>query len=302
MAVSNLNALSQFAVVARHLNFRRAAAELAVSPSTLSDRIRELEERMGVRLLNRTTRSASLTEEGHRLYERTRDALAALEEAVSAMDSDPHMTGLTGRIRINGPLPAVELRLMPLVTTFLAQHPGVRMEIISQGELVDVVAAGFDAGVRYDEMLAQDMIAVRLGPDQRMLIAGTPDYLARRGTPEHPDELSAHDCIGTVFAAGNILPWLLEREDEDIRFVPRAHLLVNAIETALIAARQSLGLVYTFEDYITADLAAGRLVAVLEDWTPPFPGPSLYFPERRLMPPALRAFVEHVKATARRQS
>ena len=302
MAVSNLNALSQFAAVARHLNFRRAAAELAVSPSTLSDRIRELEERMGVRLLNRTTRSASLTEEGHRLYERTRDALAALEEAVSAMDSDPHMTGLTGRIRINGPLPAVELRLMPLVASFLAQHPGVRMEIISQGELVDVVAAGFDAGVRYDETLAQDMIAVRLGADQRMLIAGTPDYLARRGTPEHPDELSAHDCIGTVFAAGNILPWLLEREDEDIRFVPRAHLLVNAIETALIAARQSLGLVYTFEDYITADLAAGRLVAVLEDWTPPFPGPSLYFPERRLMPPALRAFVEHVKATARRQS
>lgn len=302
MAVSNLNALSQFAVVARHLNFRRAAAELAVSPSTLSDRIRELEERMGVRLLNRTTRSASLTEEGHRLYERTRDALAALEEAVSAMDSDPHMTGLTGRIWINGPLPAVELRLMPLVASFLAQHPGVRMEIISQGELVDVVAAGFDAGVRYDEMLAQDMIAVRLGPDQRMLIAGTPDYLARRGTPEHPDELSAHDCIGTVFAAGNILPWLLEREDEDIRFVPRAHLLVNAIETALIAARQSLGLVYTFEDYIAADLAAGRLVAVLEDWTPPFPGPSLYFPERRLMPPALRAFVEHVKATAHRQS
>ena len=296
MPLTDLNALQEFAVVARHLKFRRAAAELALAPSTLSDQIRDLEDRLGVRLINRTTRSASLTEEGERLYARSRDALAALEEATASVGSAADHVELTGRIRINGPLPALELRLMPLVAAFLAENPGIRMEIVAQNELVDVVEAGFDAGVRYDEMLAQDMIAVRLGADQRMLIAGTPDYLGRRGTPSEPGDLNAHDCIGTIFAAGNVLPWALERDGQSITFVPRGRLMVNAIETALIAARASQGLVYTFEDYISADLAAGRLVSVLTDWTPPFPGPSLYFFERRLMPPVLRAFVDFIRS------
>lgn len=296
MMPPDLNTLSQFAVLARHLNFRRAAAELAISPSTLSDRIRDLEERMGVRLLNRTTRSAALTEEGLHLYERTREALEALQEAASARSAPEGQIDLTGRIRINGPRPALELRLMPLVASFLTRHPGVRMEIITQNDLADIVAGGFDAGVRYDEMLAQDMIAVRLEPDQRMMILATPEYLARRGTPQHPEDLSGHDCISTVFASGNVLPWSLERGGEAVRFVPRGHLQVNEVDTALIAGRASLGLVYTYEDYISTDLASGRLVPVLKDWTPPFPGPCLYFSERRLMPPALRAFIDHIKA------
>ena len=163
MARIDLNTLSQLSVVARHLNFRRAAAALALSPSTLSERIRGLEEGLGLRLLNRTTRSVSLTEEGQRLLDRTHDALAALDEATRAQSCPNGTTILTGRLRINGPRPAIELRLMPLLTPFLQANPGIRVDIVLESELIDVVAAGFDAGVRYDETLAQDMVAIKLG-------------------------------------------------------------------------------------------------------------------------------------------
>ncbi|MCA0940033.1 LysR family transcriptional regulator [Salipiger pacificus] len=291
----DLNSLAQFVTLARHLNFRRAAAELAISPSTLSERIRELEARLGVRLLNRNTRSTSLTEEGERLLARAGDAVAVLGEAAAAVGSG-RQAPLTGRIRINGPAPAIELRLMPLVASFLARHPGVRIEAVSEGDLIDVVARGFDAGLRYDEALAQDMVAVRVGADQRMLVAAAPGYLARHGTPEHPDELAQHACITHVFGSGNTLPWSFEKGGRTRDITPQGRLAVNSSAAALVAARAGHGLVYAFDDYLVEDLRSGRLVAVLEDWTPPFPGPSLYFTERRLMPPALRAFVDHVKA------
>ncbi|WP_353474427.1 LysR substrate-binding domain-containing protein [Salipiger sp. H15] len=294
----DLNTLAQFVAVARHLNFRRAAAELAISPSTLSERIRELEARLGVRLLNRNTRSVSLTEEGERLLERTRDAVAVLGEAAAALGQD-RAAALSGRIRINGPAPAIELRLMPLVTSFLALHPGVRIEAVSEGDLVDVVERGFDAGLRYDEALAQDMVAVRLGPDQRMLVAAAPAYLERHGTPRDPGDLAHHACITHVFGTGNTLPWSFEKDGRALDIRPQGRLAVNSSAAALVAARAGHGLVYAFDEYLAADLASGQLVQVLDDWTPPFPGPSLYFTERRLMPPALRAFVDHVKAQAR---
>jgi DNA-binding transcriptional LysR family regulator len=300
MSRIDLNTLSQFAVVARHLNFRRAAAELAVAPSTLSERIRDLEDQLGVRLLNRTTRSASLTEEGQRLLDRTRDAITVLDETTGGLGSNQRDTALSGKLRINGPRPAVELRLMPLIISFLQQHPYVRIDVVSESELVDVVAAGFDAGVRYDEKLEQDMVAIKLGADQRMIIAATPSYLAQRGTPSDPDDLTDHDCIGTVFAHGNVLPWSLESGESRIDFTPSDRLHVTTIEVGIMAARASLGLVYTFEDYVADDLASGRMVTVLDGWTPPFAGPSLYFPDRRLMPAALRAFVDHVKAETRK--
>ncbi|MCA0997088.1 LysR family transcriptional regulator [Alloyangia pacifica] len=295
----DLNTLAQFVAVARHLNFRRAAAELAISPSTLSERIRELEARLGVRLLNRTTRSTSLTEEGERLLERTRDAIAVLDEAAASVTSGGNREVLTGRIRINGPAPAIELRLMPLVSSFLELHPGVRVEVVSEGDLVDVIGRGFDAGLRYDESLAQDMIAVRLGPDQRMIVAGAPDYLKRHGVPQHPDDLERHSCITHVFGGGNTLPWSFEKDGKAFERFPKGRLAVNSTIAALIPARAGHGLIYGFDDYLQPDLQAGTLVQVLDEWTPPFPGPSLYFTERRLMPPALRAFVDHVKTAAR---
>nr|WP_240989335.1 LysR family transcriptional regulator [Salipiger mangrovisoli] len=294
-----MNTLAQFVAVARHLNFRRAAAELAMSPSTLSERIRELEARLGVRLLNRNTRSTSLTEEGERLLDRTRDAIAVLEGAAAALGIAPDAP-LTGRIRINGPAPAIELRLMPLVASFLAAHPGVRVEAVSEGDLVDVVERGFDAGLRYDEALAQDMVAVRLGPDQRMVVAAAPGYLARHGLPATPEDLSRHSCIGHVFGSGTRLPWSFEKNGRAMDLRPEGRLAVNSTAAALVAARAGHGLIYAFDDYLAADLASGQLVQVLDDWTPPFPGPSLYFTERRLMPPALRAFIDHVKAHAPR--
>ncbi|SDF92609.1 LysR substrate-binding domain-containing protein [Alloyangia pacifica] len=295
----DLNTLAQFVAVARHLNFRRAAAELAISPSTLSERIRELEARLGVRLLNRNTRSTSLTEDGERLLARTRDAIAVLDEAAAAVGSGRDAP-LGGRIRINGPAPAIELRLMPLVTSFLARHPGVRIEAVSEGDLVDVVARGFDAGLRYDETLAQDMVAVRLGPDQRMLVAAAPEYLAARGTPLTPDDLAQHACITHVFGTGNTLPWSFEKDGRALDIRPQGRLSVNSSAAALVAARAGHGLIYAFDEYLSADLETGRLVQVLGDWTPAFPGPSLYFTERRLMPPALRAFIDHVKSHAPR--
>ena len=189
---------------------------------------------------------------------------------------------------------------MPLVASFLALHPGVRIEAVSEGDLVDVVARGFDAGLRYDETLAQDMVAVRLGPDQRMLVAAAPEYLAARGTPLTPDDLAQHACITHVFGTGNTLPWSFEKDGKALDIRPQGRLAVNSSAAALVAARAGHGLVYAFDEYLAADLATGRLVQILGDWTPAFPGPSLYFTERRLMPPALRAFINHVKSHAPR--
>ena len=251
---------------------------------------------MGVRLLNRSTRSVALTPEGERLLGRVADPLAVLREAAVPTGADPD--ALTGTIRINGPRPALELRLLPLALPFLARHPGVRMELVAQSELIDIVAGRFDAGVRYDERLAQDMIALRLGADQRMVVVGAPAYLDRRGRPAHPDDLAGHGCIAHVFANGATLPWSLERGGEAVEFLPRGQLALNGLE--LVAARAGAGLAYVFLDHAAADLAAGRLETVLDDWTPPFPAPSLYYTERRLMPAALRAFVDHVGREGRR--
>lgn len=287
----SLDTLHQFSVLARRLSFRAAAAELGLAPSTLSERIRELEARMGVRLFNRSTRSVALTEEGRRLNARVADAAAVLADAARPIQGGDT---LTGRIRINGPRPALELRLMSLVASFAAIHPGVSFELLAQSDLIDIVAGGFDAGVRYDDRLDGDMIAVRLGAPQRMVVVGSPSYLDARGRPETPEGLADHDCIAHVFAGGTALPWSLEKDGRPVEFVPHGALRVNGIE--LVAARAGLGLAYLFDEYAAADLATGALETVLDDWTPPFGAPSLYYTERRLMPPALRAFVDHVKA------
>lgn len=293
----DLDSIGQFVVIARHLNFRRAAAEIGVAPSTLSERMRSLESQLDRRLFNRSTRSVALTAEGQRLLEAVADPLGRLDEALAGTGRDPDV--LSGTIRLNGPRPAVELQLMPHVSTFIERNPEVRFEIVTEGETVDVVAGGFDAGLRYEDLLEQDMIAVRIGPDQRMVIAGHADYLSSRGAPTQPADLSDHDCIVHRFGRGNRLPWSLERDGQTIEFQPEGRIVANAIETALQALRGGLGLGYVFEDYIAADLDHGTLATVLDDWTPAFSGPSLYYPDRRLLPPAFRAFVDHVKARVR---
>jgi len=293
----DLSGLQLFAVLARHLNFRRAAGELGMSAPALSERVRDLEDRLGARLFNRTTRSVALTEAGRQLLDRVAPALSEIGSALSEIGGAEGPLG--GTLRINGPAPALHLRLAPLVTGFMARHPGVRIEVISESALVDVVAAGFDAGVRYGESLDQDMIAVSLGAPQRYRLVGSPDYFARHGRPQSPADLSAHRCFGHLFPRGNVLRWEFEGEGGPLTFAPDNALLTNDPDLRMAAVRDGVGLTLTFEEYCQADLEASRLESVLDDWCPYFPGPFLYYPSRRLMPPALRAFVDFVKEKTR---
>lgn len=297
MTTPDLADLDAFTAVARARSFRGAAALRNVSPSSLSQAVKRLEERLGVRLLNRTTRSVTATEAGERLLTRLTPALAelglALDEVNSFRDSP------TGTLRINAPSVAARLSLPGLITAFLLEHPGITVELVAEDSFVDVLAAGFDAGVRYDERLEKDMIAVPLGTPERYVTVGSPDYFARRGRPAHPDELLGHPCIRHRFLSGVAMPWEFEKDGEVVRVAPTGPLISNASDLSLQAAEAGLGLVRTFEGFAAEAVAAGRLETVLDDWSPPFPGPNLYYPSRRHMPAPLRAFVDFLQARRR---
>lgn len=290
----DLYALDSFSAVARHRNFRRAAVERGVSASTLSQTVRELETRMGVRLLNRTTRSVALTDAGAALLARLQPALLEIGEAVSearSAQAEPQ-----GRLRINAPEPAVELVLAPMVAEFLDAHPLIRLEIVAEARFVDIVADGYDAGVRWGESLAQDMVAVSLGPPQRFVLAGSPSLIARVGAPQHPRDLLELPCIRVRYASGGEPPWEFEKDGETLQITPPARLLCGNIHLMLRAALDGVGFVPTFDGYAQPHLDSGALVEVLPDWSETFPGPFLYYPSRRTMPSPLRAFVDFVKA------
>lgn len=293
----DLSALQLFAMLARHLNFRRAAGELGMSAPALSERVRDLEDRLGTRLFNRTTRSVALTEAGRQLLERVAPALSEIGAALSEMGAAEGT--LSGTLRINGPAPALHFRLAPLLLGFIERHPRIRVELIAEDSFIDVVAGGFDAGVRYGESLDQDMIAVSLGGPQRYRLAGSPGYFARHGKPERPEDLAGHTCFSHLFPRGNVLRWEFEKDGRTVQFATGDQLLTNDTFTRMEAVRAGLGLTLTFEEYLRDDLEAGRLVSVLDDWCPWFPGPFLYYPSRRLMPPVLRAFVDFVREKIR---
>jgi len=291
----NLADLDAFAAVARHRSFRRAAAERGVAPSSISKSVRDLEGRLGVRLLNRTTRSVAPTEAGQRLLDRLSPALA---EIAAAVDQAGEKAGEpAGTIRINAPEPAVELVLAPLVASFLGGHPKVRLEIVSETAFVDIVQAGFDAGVRWDESLAQDMIAVSLGAPQRYALVAAPEVIARHGTPSAPRDLLTKPCVRIRFPSGVMPAWEFERGGATTKIEPEARLVTNSIPLLLRAALDGVGFCTAFEGHVRDHVAAGRLVSVMEDWLPPFPAPFLYYPSRDV-PSALRAFIEFVKARA----
>jgi DNA-binding transcriptional LysR family regulator len=295
----DLSALDSFAAIARHGNFRRAAVERGVSPSTLSQSLRDLETALGVRLLNRTTRSVALTEAGAALLKTLQPALgqiaAAVDEARSAQDAP------SGALRINAPEPAVDLVLAPMVADFLAAHPAVRLEIISETGLVDIVAKGFDAGVRWEESLAQDMIAVPLGPAQHFVVVAAPSLIARHGAPVHPNDLLDRPCLQVRFPSGAEPAWHFERRGETVKVVVKGPLTSNSQAMLLRAALDGVGFYATFDAASAPHLESGRLVSVLDDWSEPFPGPLLYYPSRRHPPSALRAFVAFVQARRRRE-
>lgn len=294
MPSANLDDLDSFAAIVRDGGFRIAAAKRGVSASSLSEALRRLEAMLEVRLLNRTTRAMTLTDAGAELYERLAPALGEVGAAIDAVNSFRDTP--VGTLRLNVPGIVARSILPPLVAQFLAENPSVRMEITSDDTFIDVLAAGFDAGVRYDERLERDMIAVPLGPRrQRFVLAGAPSYFAARGRPEHPSELLDHAVIRHRFASGVSHPLEFEKDGENIRVVPDGPLVSNAIELEIVAAVAGLGLIATFEDFLAPHLENGALESVLADWLPPFSGPFLYYHSRRHMPGPLRAFVDFIK-------
>jgi DNA-binding transcriptional LysR family regulator len=299
MSDLDLRDLAAFLAVARTRNFRRAAVETHVSVSSLSQRLRDMEERLGVRLLHRTTRSVALTEAGELLQRKIAPAMGDVHAALQQIRDFGDVP--SGRLRINGPAPAIDIVVAPMVTPFLQQYPQVELEIVAETSLIDIVAKGFDAGIRYGEDLAQDMIAVSLGPPQRFVMVASSQYIAQHGRPIAPQQLLQHCCIRTRFDNGSIPEWEFEKDGQVVRIPPRGPLLASYSRLGLEAARDGLGFYAVFEGYVRDDLATGRLVSVLEDWLPPFPGPFLYYPSRRQPPPALAAFVSFVAEWRKRE-
>lgn len=290
----DLHALDSFAAVARHRNFRRAAVERGVSASTLSQTVRDLEARMGVRLLNRTTRSVALTDAGAALLDRLQPALTAIGEAVAEARSAQAQP--QGALRINAPEPAIEHVLAPMIPAFLAAYPQVRLEVTGETALVDIVAGGFDAGVRWGESLAQDMVAVSLGPPQRFALVAAPSLIARVRAPTHPRDLLDLPCVRVRFPSGAEPAWEFEKNGEPLRISPSGPLISTSPTLLMQAVLDGIGFGMAFEEAARPHIEAGRLVEVLADWSETFPGPFLYYPSRRTLPSPLRAFVDFVQA------
>jgi DNA-binding transcriptional LysR family regulator len=293
---ASLADLQAFSAVARLRSFRRAAVELGVSPSALSHTLRGLEARLGVRLLNRTTRSVAPTEAGERLLGRLSPALLDIQGAldeVNAFRDSP-----LGTLRINAPRAAAELVLAPLIARFIMTNPDMRVELVTDDALVDIVATGFDAGVRFGESVQQDMIAVPLGPPQRFIVVASPAYLATHGTPQCPRDLQHHRCIRVRFPSGAVYRWEFAKGSEQLEVEVDGPLTVGDMPLMIRAAEDGLGVAYVYAQYAAPGLAAGRLLAMLDDWCPEIPGFFLYYPSRKLMPAGLRAFVAMLRETA----
>ena len=293
----DLGDLNAFVAVARASGFRGGARASGASASGLSEAVSRLETQLGVRLLNRTTRSVVPTEAGERLLARLSPVLIEVEAALDVVNSFRDKPA--GTLRLNVPVSAAKLVLPAIVPPFLAAYPDIRLEVFAEDSFVDVLAAGCDAGIRYDERLEQDMIAVPIGPRvQRFATAAAPAYLDRRGRPEHPRELLAHACLRGRFSSGTMPPWEFERNGKVVRVDPTGPLLVSiggGIDLAVDAAIAGAGIIYLFEDWLRPHFDGGALEPVLKPWWQSFSGPFLYYPGRRLVPAPLRAFVDFIK-------
>ena len=294
---TDLHDLAAFLSVAKGRGFREAARVSGTPASTLSASVSRLETQLGVRLLNRTTRSVTLTEAGARLLDKLVPALGEVEAALDVVNG--FRDSPAGTLRLNVPLAVARMMLPPIAEAFLRAHPDIRLEVTVDDKFVDILAAGADAGIRYEERLEQDMIAVPIGPRvQRFALAAAPDYLAKHGTPRHPRQLLDHACIRQRFASGAMVgDWEFERAGEQVRVDPSGPLVVTvvAVDMAISAAVAGLGIVSLFEEWLRPSFERGALVPVLKPWWPSFSGPFLYYPSRRFMPAPLRAFVDFIK-------
>ena len=296
---ADLADLNAFLAVAQARGFRDAARTVGSSASTLSEAVRRLEARLGVRLLHRTTRSVVPTEAGTRLIERLAPALGEVKAALDVVNLFRDRPA--GTLKLNVPVSAARLVLPPILPGFLAAYPDIQVEIVAEDAFVDVLAAGCDAGIRYDERLEQDMIAVPIGPRvQRFATAAAPAYLDARGRPDHPRDLLDHACLRGRFSSGALTsPWEFERDGEVIRIEPQGPLIAGvagAVELLVDVAVAGGGIIYLFEDWLAPALGSGTLEAVLPDWWQSFSGPFLYYSGRRLVPPPLRAFLDFIRS------
>ncbi|SFK53223.1 DNA-binding transcriptional regulator, LysR family [Sphingomonas sp. NFR04] len=295
---ADLADLNAFLAVAQARGFRDAARVIGSSASTLSEAVRRLEARLGVRLLHRSTRSVTPTEAGARLMERLAPALGEVEAALDVVNLFRDRPA--GTLRLNVPVSAARLVLPPILPGFLAAYPDIRIEVVAEDGFVDLVASGCDAGIRYDERLEQDMIAVPIGPRlQRFATAAAPSYLDARGRPDHPRDLLGHACLCGRFTSGALTsPWEFERDAEIIRIEPHGPLIASvagAIDLLVDVAVAGGGILHLFEDWLRPALDSGSLEPVLPDWWQSFSGPFLYYSGRRLVPPPLRAFLDFVR-------
>jgi DNA-binding transcriptional LysR family regulator len=294
---TELQDLQAFLAVARAGGFRQAARSGGDSASKLSEAVRRLETRLGLRLLHRTTRNVSPTEAGARLAERLAPALAEVEASLDVVNHFRDRPA--GTLRINVPANVARTVLPNIVTPFLRRYPEIRLEVIVEDSFVDLIASGCDAGIRYDERLAQDMIALPIGPrTQRLVTAAAPVYLQAHGKPEHPRDLLQHACLRGQFSGGAVPLWEFERDGELVRVDPPGPLQVRtgaAFDLAVQAALDGLGIIHLFEDWLQPHLDSGALVPVLEPWSQRFSGPLLYYAGRRHLPSPLRAFVDFIR-------
>lgn len=294
MPRDNLNELTAFLAVAREKSFTRAAAKLGVSQSALSHALRSLEERLGVRLLTRTTRSVSPTEAGERLARTVGPRLDEIESelaALSALREKP-----AGTIRITAGEHSADTVLWPAIARLLPQYPDIRVEIVVDYGLTDIVAGRYDAGVRLGEQVARDMIAVRIGPDMRMAVVGSPAYFARRPKPRTPQDLTDHNCINLRLPThGGLYAWEFEKAGRELKVRVDGQLIFNTAGLRMNAVLAGVGLAYLPEDQVTAHLADGRLLRLMADWCPPFPGYHLYYPSRRQATPAFTLLLDALR-------
>lgn len=283
--------------VAKAGGFREAARVTGSNPSRLSDAVRRAEQQLGVRLFNRTTRTVVLTEVGRALMERLMPAMNEVDSALDVVNR--YRDTPSGTLRLNVPVSAARLVLPSIVPAFLKRYPDIQLEIVAESNVLDVFREGCDAGIRYDECLEQDVIAIPIGArKQRFAVAASPDYLDNFGRPEHPGELLQHRCIRGRFASGVIPEWEFERNGEVVRIQPSGPLVVSigaAVDLAVATAIAGGGVIQLFEEWLRPSLENGELEPILSSWWQHFPGPYLYYPDRRLVPTPLRAFIDFIR-------
>lgn len=295
-----LHDLDAVLAVARKASFRAAALELDVSTTALSDTVVKLEKALGVRLFNRTTRSVSLTDAGRMFVEQVRPPLLDIHEAMASMRA--RQATPSGTLRINAFATAAREILSPLVFAFLRRYPDVHVDLVTEGRLVDIVADGFDLGVRGADLVPSDMIAVPLGGPQRHAVVGSPGYIKKHGKPRTPPDLLHHPCIRVRLPNGALYRWQFEKRGQSAQIDVAGPITLDEASLARAAVLHGIGLGFFMEPDVRADIEAGRLVRVLEDWTPPRPALCLYYPGRRNPSAALKAFIELARELARKPS